>query len=66
MTKPQPSTGWLSVYDGRRYFGAIIARSKTGHEAFDAEGTSLGLYPNQKAAAAAVSRAAANTPEIPG
>jgi hypothetical protein len=33
--------------------------AKTGHEAFDAEGTSLGLYPNQKAAMGAVARAAA-------
>jgi hypothetical protein len=58
MSKPLPGTGMLSVYDGRRYLGAIIARSKTGHEAFDADGTSLGLYPNQKAAADALSRAA--------
>jgi hypothetical protein len=58
MSKPLPSTGMLSVYDGRTYLGAIIPRGKTGHEAFDVEGVSLGLHPDQKAAMAAVAEAA--------
>jgi hypothetical protein len=58
MSKPVPSSGMLSLYSGRRFLGTIISRSKSGHEAFDAEGTSLGLYPNQKAAMDAVARAA--------
>jgi hypothetical protein len=59
MTKPTPRAGMLSVYSGRTYLGAIISRGKSGLEAYDAEGVSLGLYPDQKAAIAAVRAAAA-------
>jgi hypothetical protein len=65
MSKRVPVTAMLSVYDGQRSIGFVLARSKSGHEAFDVEGTSLGLYPKQKAAMAAVS-AAATTPAEAG
>jgi hypothetical protein len=65
MTKPAPSTGMLSVYDGRRYLGAIIWRGRQGYAAFDAEDRTLGLYPDQQSAMRAVS-AAATTPASAG
>jgi hypothetical protein len=49
------TTGMLSVYDGRRYIGAIIWRGRQGFAAFDAEDRTLGLFPDQKAAMRAVS-----------
>ena len=48
----------LSVYDGRQCVGWILARGKTGFEAFDAGERSLGLFDNQREAADAVSAAA--------
>jgi hypothetical protein len=48
----------LAVYDGQRCLGHTLPRAKLGVEAFDADTRSLGLYPDQKNAAAAVSRAA--------
>jgi hypothetical protein len=57
---PDPMT-MLSVYvpgaDGRstRCMGFIMSRGKAGFEAFDANDRSLGLYPNQKGAADALS-----------
>jgi hypothetical protein len=42
------------VYDGRQCLGHIIARGKLGFELFDADDKSLGLFPSQKEAAAAL------------
>jgi hypothetical protein len=48
----------VSVYDGQVCLGFVLARGCKGHEAFDAKERSLGLYPNQRDAADAVSAAA--------
>jgi hypothetical protein len=47
----------LSVTDGQRCIGHILSRGKAGVEAFDVLDRSLGLFPNQKAAADAVTKA---------
>jgi hypothetical protein len=57
MTAVSPIT---SIMVGNRCFGFIMRRGVAGHEAFD-ECRSLGLYPDQGAAIAAVA-AAASTP----
>ena len=44
----------LSVYVGRSCVGWIFARGKLGFEAFDADQKSLGTYPTQREAAAAL------------
>jgi hypothetical protein len=44
----------VSVYDGRQCVGFILARGKSGFEAFDCDERSVGLYPTQCAAAAAL------------
>jgi hypothetical protein len=44
----------LSVYSGRECVGFILARGKTGFEAFTADQKSLGLYPTQREAARAL------------
>jgi hypothetical protein len=44
----------LTVYAGRTCVGFILARGKAGFEAFDAEQRSLGIYPTQREAAAAL------------
>jgi hypothetical protein len=55
---PKPAAAaMLTVNDGQRCIGHIIARGKTGFEAFDRHDRSLGNFPNVKAAAAAVSEA---------
>jgi hypothetical protein len=52
---PKPAAAaMLTVNDGQKCIGHIIARGKTGYEAFDVNDRSLGLYPSVKAAAAAV------------
>jgi hypothetical protein len=48
----------LSVYDGRTCIGFLLSRGKLGVEAFDRHDRSLGIFPNMKAAAGAVSVAA--------
>ena len=45
-----------SVYDGRVCLGHILNRGKLGFESFDADDSSLGLFPNQRSAAAAISQ----------
>jgi hypothetical protein len=42
------------VYDGRGCRGFILARGKAGFEALDREEKSLGLFPTQREAAAAI------------
>jgi hypothetical protein len=44
----------VSVYDGRECVGFIIARGRLGFEAFGADQRSLGIFPNQKGAADAI------------
>ena len=42
------------VYDGRRSIGHLLARGRAGIEAFDVRDRSLGIYPDQRAAADAI------------
>jgi hypothetical protein len=55
MTKRTPATAMLSIYSGQQCLGFALARGRQGHEAFDVEGKSLGLYPDQQSAMRAVS-----------
>jgi hypothetical protein len=56
---PKPTTSpLLSVYSGRTCIGFILARGKLGFEAFNADQRSLGIYPTQREAAAALPDAA--------
>jgi hypothetical protein len=55
MTKPVPTTGLLAVYAGQQCIGFLMRRGKAGVEAFDVEDRSLGLFPDQRAAIAAIS-----------
>jgi hypothetical protein len=50
----QTAMSMLAVYDGRTCIGHLLMRGKAGVEAFDADDRSLGLYPDLKAAAAAI------------
>ena len=45
----------LAVFDGRECIGHLLPRGKAGIEAYDRDDVSLGLFPNQKTAADAVS-----------
>jgi hypothetical protein len=51
---PIPTTPMVSVYSGRQCVGFILARGKLGFECFDADQKSLGTYPTQRAAVAAL------------
>jgi hypothetical protein len=42
------------VYDGRTCLGFVLSRGRAGFEAFDREQNSLGMFPTQRAAAAAI------------
>jgi hypothetical protein len=53
-----PHTCLAAVYDGQTCIGFLLSRGKLGHEAFDADENSLGIFPTVKLAAAAVSCAA--------
>jgi hypothetical protein len=44
-----------SVYDGRECIGFLLSRGRQGVEAFDAAEQSLGIFRNNREAAAAVS-----------
>jgi hypothetical protein len=48
----------ISVYNGQRCMGFVLARGKRGYEAFDTDEKSLGIFPTMQAAADAVSAAA--------
>jgi len=52
------ATALLSVYDGQTCIGHIIARGKPGHEAFDTDNNSLGMFASEHDAANAISKAA--------
>jgi hypothetical protein len=66
MTRKKKSThqaedtapNFLSLYDGRECLGFLLPRGPMGVEAFNANTESLGIYPNQKLAADAISAAA--------
>jgi hypothetical protein len=45
----------LAVYDGQRCLGFILSRNKLGWEAFADDDRSLGFFPDQAAASAAIS-----------
>jgi hypothetical protein len=53
MTRPAP-TPLVSVCDGRECVGFILARGKTGYEAFDRDQRSVGTFKTQHEAAAAL------------
>jgi hypothetical protein len=46
----------LAVLAGPACIGFVLARGKLGHEAFDADDRSLGIFPTQREAAAAIER----------
>ena len=54
MSGAPTTTAMLSIYSSRQCVGWIIARGKLGFELFDADQKSLGIYPTQHAAAAAL------------
>jgi hypothetical protein len=49
---------WCSVYAGQTCIGFLIGRGRSGVEAFNADEKSLGIFPNNREAAAAVSEKA--------
>ena len=48
----------VSAYSGQCCLGFVINRGATGFEAFNADEKSLGLFPTQREAAAAIMRGA--------
>jgi hypothetical protein len=42
------------VYDGQQCLGHVLARGKTGFEAFNCDDKSVGLFPTQRQAANAL------------
>jgi hypothetical protein len=48
-------TRMLTVYDGQRALGFLLPRGRGAFEALDVHDHSLGLFPSQRAAAAALS-----------
>jgi hypothetical protein len=45
---------WAAVYAGQTCIGHIIGRSRWGHEAYDVDDRSVGLFPRQPDAAKAI------------
>jgi hypothetical protein len=57
VSSPKPNANQhslLAVYDGQHCRGFILARGRSGFEAFDNSERSLGLYQSQAAAADAI------------
>jgi hypothetical protein len=50
------SSAAMSVYDGRRCIGFIIAHGRTSYESFDVDQHSVGLFSHERDAAAALWR----------
>jgi hypothetical protein len=48
--KSDRATPMLSIYDGQRCVGFVLARGRNGYEAFDAGEYSLGLFKMKDAA----------------
>ena len=44
----------VAVYDGRACLGHVLGHGKAGFEAFNADDQSLGIFPSQREAAAAI------------
>jgi hypothetical protein len=53
-----PSSFMLSVFSSTTCIGFVLERGKLGHEAFDANEKSIGIYGSQREAADAVINAA--------
>jgi hypothetical protein len=53
-----PRATCLSVYAGQTCIGFLLTRGSASIEAFDADDKSLGIFPDQKSAADAISKAA--------
>ena len=51
----RPPPPLMSVYDGQRCIGHVVARGKAGFEAFDSDDRSLGIFASMKLAADTVS-----------
>ena len=51
-----PAFQGVVVYSGQTCVGFLLSRGKTGHEAFDSAGRSLGTYPDRRSAANAISQ----------
>jgi hypothetical protein len=49
-------TALVAVYDGRSHIGFVYCRDSNSHEGFDAGAKTLGSFPTEAAAAAAVWR----------
>jgi hypothetical protein len=58
---PSTQPGFLSVYAGQTCLGHLLPRGRLGIEAYNRDDVSLGLFPNQKAAADAVAKAGGAT-----
>lgn len=57
--RPTKSPPMVLVLDGTRYRGCILNRGKTGHEAFDATESSLGVFAEPSTARDAILKALA-------
>ena len=53
---------FASVYDDRSRLGVILARGRSGFEAYAADDHSLGLFPSKAAAAITTTRAVKTSP----
>ena len=53
----EPPSGWCALYSGQTCLGHLLSRGRAGAEAFDRNDRSLGVFPDLKSAAAAVSAA---------
>jgi hypothetical protein len=62
MTKAMPATGMISIYSGRECLGHVIARGKSGFQAFDVDDRSLGMFRTRAEAVVAVTEAARAKP----
>jgi hypothetical protein len=54
MTAAKPTAPLVSVYSGSTCIGFVLGRGVSGFEAFDADQRSLGTYPSEREAVAAV------------
>jgi hypothetical protein len=52
-------TALLAIYDGQVCLGFLLPRGREGVAVYDADDRLLGIFPDQKSAANAVSKAAA-------
>ena len=57
---PKPPRSLACVYDGQQCVGFVLPRGKQGHEAFNREQNSLGVFTTAAAAANAVFDSATN------